>query len=104
MTSQRLFMYSWLLASLAFCGVLVWQDFPIAIANQPLQYAALMRLQLAVLLKPANLITWIILVVYGIVSTWRVRTTWHRDRGAMYVFLMCIISVVCFIAVLLVAR
>jgi hypothetical protein len=96
-------MYIWLLASLAFCGVLAWQEFPIAIANQPLQYAALMRLQLAVLLKPANLITWIILVVYGIVSTWRVRTTWHRDRRAMYVFLMCIISVVCFMAVLLVA-
>lgn len=97
-------MYIWLLAALAFCGALVWQEFPIVLANQQLQYAALSRLQLAVFLKPANLITWIILVVYGMVSTWRVRTTLHRDRGAMYVFLMCTISVICFFVVLVVAR
>ena len=63
-----------------------------------------MRLQMAVFLKPANLVSWVVLVAYGIVSTWRVRANWRQDRGAMYIFLMCSFSVCWFIVVLMVVR
>jgi hypothetical protein len=96
--------YIWVWAMVVFFGLMVWQEFPLVVANHHLGSRALTRLQLAVFLKPWNLLTWVILVVYGITATWKVRSNWHQDRGAMYVFVMCSFSVVWFILVLVTSR
>lgn len=104
MKLQRISGHIWVLAVFVFSGVIMWQEFPIVMATRQLSYRDMMRSQLAVLLRPANLAIWIILVVIGIVATWRMRSIWHEDRRVMNVFVACSFSVVWFIAILLFVR
>lgn len=101
---QRLIGYLWVGAMIVLYGIVMWQVFPMLASNQNLSRTALMRLELAVFLKPWNLLTWMVLIAYGIASSWNVRSNWRQDRGAIYVFLMCSFSVVWFVVVLLVVR
>lgn len=104
MSLQRFIGYIWVGAMIVFFGIVIWQVFPILASNQNLSQTALMRLELAVFLKPWNLLTWMVLIAYGIASSWKVRSNWRQDRGAMYVFVMCSFSVVWFAVVLVIAR
>jgi hypothetical protein len=104
MNLQRRIGYIWVCATIVFFGSFMWQAYPVVASNQLLGQKALLRLELDVFLKPWNLITWIVLVVYGIASGWIARGNWRQDRGAMYVFLMCSFSVVWFFVILLIMR
>lgn len=104
MNLQKGFGYVWVLAVFVFSGVYAWQEFPIVMATHQLGYRDMMRLQLAVLLRPANLAIWAVLVLTGIVTTWRMRSIWREDRRVMYVFVACSFSVVWFFAILLFVR
>ena len=104
MSPQRVIGYIWVAAMIVFFGVIMRQVFPIVASNQHSGHGAPMRLQLAVFLKPWNLLTWMVLVAYGIASSWKVRSDWRQDRGAMYVFLMCSFSLVWLIVLLVIAH
>jgi hypothetical protein len=49
---------------------------------------------LSILLRPYFLIPYLGLVFYGFVESWRARADWRVDRIALYVFLMCLVSVI----------
>ena len=70
-------------AMIVFFGIVMWKVFPMLASNQSLSQTALMRLALAVFPKPWNLLTWMVLTAYGIASSWKVRSNWRQDRGAL---------------------
>jgi uncharacterized membrane protein YadS len=53
---------------------------------------------LSLLLRPYFLIPCVVLVSYGFVESLRARADWKIDRIPLYVFLMCLASVVAFIS------
>jgi hypothetical protein len=83
MSLQRFIGYIGVGAMIVFFGIVMWQVFPMLASNQSLSQTALRRLELAVFLKPWNLLTWMVLIAYGIASSWKVRSNWHQDRGAL---------------------
>ena len=52
---------------------------------------------LTILLKPYFLISYLLLATYGLVESWRARADWKIDKIPLYVFLMCLVSVVEFV-------
>jgi hypothetical protein len=104
MSRQRVLAYVWLASMLVFFALVTWQEYPIMTANQNSPYKEVMRLQLAVMLKPGNLIAWAVLVAIGIVWTWKMRSLWRMQRGIFYVFLACSFSVCWFIVLLVFLR
>jgi hypothetical protein len=49
-----------------------------------------------ILLRPYFLIPYLLLAGYGLVESWRARADWKIDRIPLYVFLMCLVSLVQF--------
>ena len=52
---------------------------------------------LSLLLRPYFLIPYLLLVGYGLVESVRARADWKIDRIPLYVFLMCLVSLVEFV-------
>jgi hypothetical protein len=51
---------------------------------------------MGILLKPWFLIPYLLLAGYGLMESWRARADWKIDRIPLYVFLMCLVSIVQF--------
>jgi hypothetical protein len=104
MNRQTLGANLWFLAGILLTVSATVQQFPTLAANPGMNTHDMMHLGLSLMLKPWNLIPWMVLVTTGIVWTWRRRGVWKKDRGVLYVFAMCAFSVVWFIVALVIAK
>ena len=104
MNRQTLWANLWFLSAILLTVSGVVQEFPSLVANPRMGTREMMHLGSSLMLKPWNLVPWMVLVTTGIAWTWRRRDIWRQDRGSMYVFAMCSFSVVWFIVTLVVGK
>ena len=82
-------------------GIALAVMFSVAIAKSPLGTAITADERraafLGILLRPYFLIPYLLLAGYGLVASWRARADWKVDRIPLYVFLMCLVSLVEFV-------
>jgi hypothetical protein len=104
MNRQTLWANLWFLAAILLTLSAMAQEFPSLVANPRMSTREMMHLGSSLMLKPWNLLPWIVLVTTGIAWTWRRRDIWQQDRSSMYVFAMCSFSVVWFVVTLVAGK
>jgi hypothetical protein len=96
MKFQKAIAICWVTTLLLLCGAASWQEFPILAAHPDMPYLQMLRMQMGIMLKPAMLVPWAVLVATGIFWSWARRSSWRAQRGVFYVFAMCSFSVLWF--------
>ncbi|HUJ33095.1 MAG TPA: hypothetical protein VLY23_17570 [Candidatus Acidoferrum sp.] len=106
--ARKAFGFAWVVLLLAVMVSVAWQQWPLL--TEPIRtggnpdFASMLRLDRALMLRPVNLVPWILLVVSGLAAVLPRRKNWPEERGSFFLFLALTFSVAWFLLIVIFVR